>query len=194
MLAKTDPELGALLGAVEYTGIAVVALGFRSADLPGPLHGYGYLVTKPEGLATLGVSWESSLFAGRAPAGHVLMRVMLGGSRVPGIADRSDDECSRVAREELARVMGITADPVHLSVSRWPAAIAQYTLGHGGRLEALRARVGRHPGLHVCGTSYDGVSLNHAVKCARAVARGLAAEMWGGHADAAPSARELVTA
>src|SRR5205823_1524611 len=87
MLAELDPELGATLALFPAAGLAVVALAFRAGDLPRPLDGYGYLVTKAEGLDTLGVVWESSLFAGRAPEGFVLMRAMLGGARRPQVLE-----------------------------------------------------------------------------------------------------------
>ena len=40
-------------------------------------------------------------------------------------------------------------------------------------------RLRLHPGLAVCGTSYDGVSFNHAVKSGRLMARQLAQQLWG---------------
>jgi len=179
LLRDLDGGLAQLLGDFVYSGVAAVGLGYRSADMPRPLDGYGYLVTRREELTTLGVVWESSLFAGRAPQGHVLLRAILGGARVPGMAERSEAECL---------VMGIRAEPVHVSVHRWPHAIAQYTVGHEARIAGLRQRAAIHPGLHVCGTSYDGVSFNHAVKSGRALARTLAAELWpaGWRATATP--------
>jgi oxygen-dependent protoporphyrinogen oxidase len=174
LLREVDSTLSQLLSDVVYSGVAVVGLGYRAADVPRRLDGYGYLVTRPEGLATLGVVWESSLFAGRAPDGHVLLRAMLGGSRVPDMANRPEAECLQVARAELTRVMGVHADPVHVSVHRWPRAIAQFTVGHQARVERLRERAATHRGLHLCGTSYDGVSFNHAVKSGRTVARTIA--------------------
>jgi oxygen-dependent protoporphyrinogen oxidase len=179
LLRDVDEALAdALTEVVAYAGVAVVGLGYRAADLPRPLAGYGYLVTRREGLATLGVVWESSLFAGRAPEGHVLVRAILGGTRVPEAAERSEADCVQLARTELARVMGLHADPVHTSVHRWPHAIAQYTVGHGARVERLRQRVAVQAGLHLCGTSYDGVSFNHAVKSGRMMARTLANTFW----------------
>ena len=180
LLRGIDRTLAQALNDIDYSGVAVVGLGFRAADLPRPLNGYGYLVTRREALATLGVVWESSMFAGRAPEGHVLLRAMLGGMRVSDMADRSEAECIHVAYAELARVMGIRADPVHVSVHRWRQAIAQYTVGHQARMEGLRQRVAVHAGLHVCGTSYDGVSLKHAVKSGRTMARALGETLWGG--------------
>jgi oxygen-dependent protoporphyrinogen oxidase len=164
---------------VSYAGIAVVALGYGVADVPRPLDGYGYLVTRPEGLATLGVVWESSLFPGRAPADSALFRVMLGGSRRPDIVGAPEEVKVDVARQELARVMGVRHVPRHVSVFTWPDAIAQYTVGHHERRGALMDRLRLHPGLAVCGTSYDGVSFNHAVKSGRLMAHHLAGELWG---------------
>jgi hypothetical protein len=50
-----------------------------------------------------------------------------------------------------------------------------------------------HSGLHVCGTSYDGVSFNHAVKSGRALARTLAAELGAaeGRREAAATAERV---
>jgi oxygen-dependent protoporphyrinogen oxidase len=139
------------------------------------------------------VVWESSLFAGRAPEGHVLLRAILGGARVPGMAERTEAECVDVARAELAQVIGVRAEPAYVSVHRWPQAIAQYTVGHGARTAELRRRLAMHSGLHVCGTSYDGVSFNHAVKSGRALARTLAAELGAaeGRREAAATAERV---
>ena len=178
MVRRHDPDLAATLNDVEYSGLGVVALGYRTADVPRALDGYGYLVTKAEGLATLGVVWESSLFPGRAAADTALLRVFLGGARRPEVVDLSPQKLEERARAELATVMGIAADPRHVSVFRWPRAIAQYTVGHDERRATIRHQVQRHPGLHVCGTSYDGVSFNHAVRSGRIMAHELAEMAW----------------
>ncbi len=168
ILAGLDPALGGSLAATPYSGVAVVALAYREADLPRPLDGYGYLVTRGEGLATLGVVWESTLFAGRAPAGHALLRVILGGARDPSIATRPEPEVIALARSELARVLGLTAKPERTWAFGWPGAIAQYVRGHRERVALTRAAIGRHAGLSLCGTAYDGVSFGAAIDAGRA--------------------------
>lgn len=178
LVQSFDGALGTELEGFSYAGIAVVALGYAMSDVKRPLNGYGYLVTRPEQLATLGVVWESSLFPGRAPEGACLFRVMLGGSRRPGIVDAPDAHKVDVACHELAGVMGISAEPRHVSVFTWPGAIAQYTVGHEQRRASVCDRLRRHPGLAVCGTSYDGVSFNHAVKSGRLLAFQLAERLW----------------
>ena len=178
MVRDVAPGLAASLGEVAYAGLTVVGLGYDTADIPRALDGYGYLVTRPEGLATLGVVWESSLFPGRAAAGTALLRVFLGGTRRPDMATVSPDHAVEVARHELTRVMRVTADPRHISVAAWPRAIAQYTLGHGRRQHEMHDLLDACPGLHVAGTAFDGVSFNHAVKSGRLTARRLAETLW----------------
>jgi protoporphyrinogen/coproporphyrinogen III oxidase len=174
-----DPGLAASLAGFPYAGIVMTALAYRAADL-GPLDGYGYLVARSEGLDTLGVLWESSVFEGRAPRGMALLRVMMGGVRGPAIADLDESELVACARAELERVMGVRAAPVWRWVRRWPRAIAQYELGHGARVADVRTRAARHAGLELCGTSYDGVSFGSAVKSADAAARRVIAGVAGG--------------
>ena len=170
MMAHHDAALAGALGAIPYSGLALVALAFREADLKAPLDGYGYLVARAEQLDTLGVVWESSLFEGRAPGGTVLLRAMLGGARRPEVADLGEGELITRARREIAQVMGITSAPLRTWVRRWPAAIAQYELGHLERVGAARALAARHPGLELCGSAYDGVAFGRSIASADAAA------------------------
>ena len=172
-----DHALSTGLAATPFSNVAVVALAFRDSDLPRPLDGYGYLVTRGEGMATLGVVWESTLFAGRAPAGHVLVRAILGGPRRPDVAEQTPEAATELARREFAQIMGVNAEPAHAWTFRWPMAIAQYTRGHGARREQARAALAAHPGLALVGTSYDGVSFGSAIDAGRAEADRVLARM-----------------
>lgn len=178
LVAGLDARLAGQLGDIEYAGLAVVALAYRVSDIPRALDGYGYLTTRPEGLATLGVVWESSLFPGRAPDGWALLRVMLGGARRPDVLQMRGSHLVGLARQELQRVLGVTAAPGHSWVFAWSEAIAQYTVGHLARRLAIAERMDAHPGLTLCGTSYDGVSFNHAVNSGRLGADTVAERMW----------------
>jgi len=164
LVRRVDPQLAEGLAGFPAAGLAVVAMAFRESDLARPLDGYGYLVAGSERLATLGVLWESSIFPGRAQPGTVLLRAMVGGMRRPEMAAAPEDELIACALRELTPVLGVRGAPRKIWVRRWPAAITQYELGHGARLAAVREAAARHPGLTLCGTSYDGVAFGNAVR------------------------------
>lgn len=176
LLTAADPELARTLSSFPAAGLAVVALAYRTSDLVRPLDGYGYLVARSEGLDTLGVVWDSSLFDGRAPEGMVLVRAMLGGVRRPEVAGLHETELVARARRELALVRRPSAAPVRTWVWRWPQAIVQYTRGHLERVARVRALAAAHPGLELCGTSYEGVSFGAAVSSAARVVERLLGE------------------
>jgi oxygen-dependent protoporphyrinogen oxidase len=170
VLVGSLPALAETLATTPFSGVAVVALAFREEDLPRSFDGYGYLVPRAESLSTLGVVRESALFEGRAPAGHVLVRVVLGGARDSRLAGCDPDALTVLAGAELACVLGPIGAPVRSWVFRWPAGIAQYVRGHDARKAQARALLAGLPGLHLCGTSYDGVSFVSAIASGRAQA------------------------
>jgi oxygen-dependent protoporphyrinogen oxidase len=177
VLKQAAPALSDLLAEVPYAGVAMVALAYRAADVGRSLDGYGYLVDRQEGLDTLGVLWESSLFDGRAPEGFAVLRVMIGGSRHPEAVARDEAALVQRARAELAGPMGVIADPVRTWVRRWPDSIAQYEIGHLERVAEARLLAARHAGLELCGSSYDGVSFGSAIRSGIAAADRILAKL-----------------
>lgn len=175
--AGFDRELADALRSIPYAGLVVAALAYRAQAIERPLDGYGYLVTRSEHLATLGVLCESTIFPNRAPSGCVLLRVMLGGARRPDVSALDESAIATLAEREMSSVLGIVARPLRQWICRWPSAIAQYTVGHDARMATIRSRLAAHPGLHLCGTSFDGVSFNDAITSARRAARQVAAEI-----------------
>jgi oxygen-dependent protoporphyrinogen oxidase len=141
LVSSSASDLSKALSGIPYGGLAVVSLAFDASRITASLDGYGYLVPRRERLATLGVLFESSIFAGRAPAGRVLLRIVLGGASRPDVLDLGEGDLVTLARRELQSVMGIDAEPLKRWVFRWPQAIAQYTVGHAGRLESGACRV-----------------------------------------------------
>jgi protoporphyrinogen/coproporphyrinogen III oxidase len=172
-----DPALAKALASIPYADLSVVALAYRRDAVSRLLDGYGYLVTRRENLATLGVLWESAIFPNRAPDGSLLLRVMLGGARRPEVGALGDDEVAALAVKEASDVLGLSGGPQRHWVFRWPSAIAQYTVGHDARIAAIRQLAAAHRGLHLCGTAYDGVSFNDAIASGRNTARALAQEL-----------------
>jgi oxygen-dependent protoporphyrinogen oxidase len=177
LLRGIDADAARALDQVVYATVALVALGFDARRLARPLDGYGYLVPRGEPGAILGVTWDSTLFDGRAPEGHVLVRAFLGGARHPHVGEWSDAQVLTHAVEGVSRVLGAQGEPVYAQTFRWPSAIAQYTPGHLQRVQCVRDAVERQQGLWVCGTAYDGVSMNHAVASGRRAGRAMSSHL-----------------
>ncbi|MDO8837106.1 MAG: protoporphyrinogen oxidase [Vicinamibacterales bacterium] len=162
-VASLDAPLAADLRAIPCAPMVVVCLGYREAELSASLDGFGFLVPRGEGPRLLGALWDSSVYPGRAPAGHALVRVMLGGAHDPSAIGLDDDAAVAVACEGLATVMGERATPCFTKVFRHPLGIPQYTAGHLDRLARIDDRLARHPGLVVAGNAYRGVAINNCV-------------------------------
>jgi oxygen-dependent protoporphyrinogen oxidase len=170
LIEPLDEAAARALRGTPFASVAVVALGVDASRLPPELDGYGYLVPRGEGFTTLGVVRDSALFPGRAPHGSALLRVILGGPRDPAIATKPDEDLVGIACRELDFVVGGVGEPLGKWVFRRPFAIAQYVVGHQERAARARAHLARHAGLHLCGTSYDGVSFGSAIASGREVA------------------------
>src|SRR5262249_27433447 len=164
ILADEDPELAVGIDGIAYNRVAVVALGYRAAEVPGSLEGFGYLSPQRERRDVLGVQWCSSIFPGRAPPGLVLMRALCGGWHRGDMLDWPDDRLLSAVRAELARAVGVRAPPVVVHVVRWQRAIPQSLVGHLDRGAWIEGRLRSHPGLFVGGNAYRGVAINDCVE------------------------------
>lgn len=169
LLRPALPELAGELAAIPYPPAAVVALGFGPQELERVPLGFGAIVSKGGGVRSLGILWETHIFAGRAPERHLLVRCILGGRLDEAIGGMSREELVRLARADLERVHGITAEPLHVELALWPRAIPQYELGHVARSQRIEAAVERAFGLYLAGNYLEGVAYP------RAAARGFAA-------------------
>jgi oxygen-dependent protoporphyrinogen oxidase len=170
LLADLDGELAEKIGGIPYNRLAVIALGYRRADVPGDLNGFGYIAPQRTRRDLLGVQWCTSIFPQRASAGNVLLRAMCGGWHRPEMVGWDDDRLLAAARQELSQTMHIQAPPLFHTIIRWDRAIPQYHLGHLERVAWIEEWVTRYPGLFLAGNAYHGVALNDCTEQAVVVA------------------------
>jgi oxygen-dependent protoporphyrinogen oxidase len=160
LLSEVDAELAERVAQIAYNRVAVVALGYRRADVPHPLDGFGFIAPQHLRRDVLGVQWCSSIYPERAPEGAVLLRAMCGGWQRAEVVSWDDDRLLASLRAELRLALGIVAAPIYHKIIRWDRAIPQYHVGHRARLAWIDERLTRHPGLHLAGNAYRGVALN----------------------------------
>ncbi len=163
LIEPADPELAGAVAEIGTAGLAVVALAFDATTIPD-VDGFGFLVPRGEDLRILGCLWDSAIFPGRAPDGKVLLRAMIGGAHDPAAVTEDADALVARVRDDLAKAMGITAEPELVRVYCWPLGIGQYHVGHQERLDRIHDRLARSPGLWVAGSSYYGVSMNACIE------------------------------
>ncbi len=175
ILKDFDKDLSRVVGDIEYPAVSVVSLGFRREKLKHsfPVDAFGFLVPFKEGRKILGVLYDSSIFPERAPEGHVLLRVMVGGARASGLAMLEDERLLSLVSGELQGMLGLRATPDFVRIFRHERAIPQYPLGHAQRLEKMDGALAAHRGLFMTGNAFRGISLNDCIDNSFALAQNI---------------------
>ncbi|MCE9637375.1 MAG: protoporphyrinogen oxidase [Planctomycetes bacterium] len=168
------PDVARELRQIHYAAVAVVHVGVPRAGLGNAPAGFGFLVPRDEGLRILGCIFSSHLFPGRAPAGHELFTVFVGGDLDPAGAALPDDELRSTVLGDLRRAFGACPEPALFEVTRWPRAIPQYWVGHKDRLARIDAALEPHRGLHAIGNWRGGIAMDACVREASALAERVA--------------------
>jgi oxygen-dependent protoporphyrinogen oxidase len=170
MLAPSSQQFTRSMARISYAPVAVVSAGYRREAVGRALDGFGFLVPRAEGLRVLGCVWNSTLFPGRAPEGHVLLTSFAGGALNPEMCTWSEERIASAVHEDLARVLNINEQPVARHVHIYQRAIPQYNLGHRGILAELKWTCAATPGLFLAGNYLEGPAMGACVERAFRVA------------------------
>jgi oxygen-dependent protoporphyrinogen oxidase len=170
MLAPLSEHFRKSFACISYAPVAVVSAGYRREAVGRALDGFGFLAPRAEGLRVLGCVWNSTLFPGRAPEGHVLLTSFAGGAINPEMCTWSKDRIAAAVHEDLARVLNIRENPVLRHVHIYERAIPQYNLGHGEILAKLKEACDATPGLYLAGNYLEGPAMGACVERAFRVA------------------------
>jgi oxygen-dependent protoporphyrinogen oxidase len=165
-----DPALATLLEEIPYASAATVSLGYRRADVPHALDGFGFVVPRSEGKALLAGTFSSVKYPARAPEGHVLIRAFVGGMLNAAMLAEADEALVARARRELGEALGVSAAPILTRLHRWPASMPQYRVGHLARVETVERLSAALPGLVLAGSAYRGVGIADCVRSGEAAA------------------------
>jgi oxygen-dependent protoporphyrinogen oxidase len=182
-----DGKLAEMLRAVRYGSTATVFLAYRRKDVAHPLDGVGFVVPRSLGRPILASTWVSSKWQGRAPEGHALVRVFVGGPAGEAMLRQSDADLCAAARGELSALMGVSAEPEWSRVFRFERGSAQMRVGHLSEVRTIRDRLTQFaPGLLVAGGGYGVVGIPDCIRDGRRAGEALvehAAGLPGSVAD-----------
>jgi oxygen-dependent protoporphyrinogen oxidase len=171
LLAGCDARLAELLGSIDYSSSLTLSLIYRTADFDGKRAGFGFLVPKKERQRLAACTFVGTKFFYRVPDDRIVLRCFFGGIADGAILNETDESLVAIARQELRRMLGLTAAPIAHAIARWPRSMAQYTLGHRQRVEEIRARAAAIPGLYLAGNAYEGIGIPDCINTGRAAAK-----------------------
>jgi oxygen-dependent protoporphyrinogen oxidase len=166
LLRPIDPHLADLLSTIPYNDSTTLTLGYRKSEFHHDIPGFGFLVPRKERRFVAACTWINNKFSGRAADDVVLIRCFLGQEGV----HTSDKSLTEITCEELDRIMGLKDQPFFSSVSRWPASMAQFTVGHEKRMSEIEERRDLLPGVSLIGNGYRGVGIPDCVKMGKEAA------------------------
>ncbi len=155
-------DIGRELTGIPQASTVTVSLGYRRQDVPSlarRLPGHGYLIAGEREGPARAVTWSSAKLPYRAPEGHELLRVSLGGARRPSVAALTDQEVVAAARDELAQTLGIRTEPIVTVAHRWIDLMPQYTVGHPDRVARIERALRSHPSVVLAGSSLHGLGV-----------------------------------
>ena len=162
LLSRSAPEVSRRLLEIPTPPIYVVALGYGPEALASIPEGFGVLIPRDAGYRALGVTCDGYLFPGRNRAGHLLVRMLFGGSFDSRVDEIDPSEIARTAAEEMKRLFSFEAEPQFTRARLWPRAIPQYEVGHGARLASIDRELAAFPHLYLAGNALHGPSFGKA--------------------------------
>jgi oxygen-dependent protoporphyrinogen oxidase len=173
LLRDHAPVAAGLLDTVPYASVALITLGYRTADVPPrALRGSGHLVPPREGRVVKAATYSSRKWAwvGRQIGDLTVVRMSIGRYGEEADLQRDDADLVRLASEDAADVLGLHARPAAGAVFRWGGSLPQYRPGHVGRVTRIRAALRDLPGVVLAGAAVDGVGIPACIASARAAA------------------------
>ncbi len=158
-----SPSLARALGTIGYASAAVVNLAYREDDFPRAPRSFGFVVPAIEQRKIIAGSFTNLKFAGRAPAGTILVRAFVGGAMQRELMALDDAAMIEVVREEFRGLLGAAAAPLWSQVNRWPDSMPQYAVGHHGRVAEIERAAAALPALELAGAALRGVGIPDCV-------------------------------
>ena len=169
-LRTEDAHLAELLERIRYNSIATVNVAYDASDAPELPKTPGFVVPYVEQRRITAATITTQKYPGRSPAEGVLLRAFVGGALQPQLVELPDAELARIAREEFAQLLGITAEPQFAVIRRWLRMLPEYGVGHVQLVDEIFSRGRALGGLALAGSAYRGVGIPDCIATGRAAA------------------------
>ncbi|HWO78742.1 MAG TPA: protoporphyrinogen oxidase [Bacillus sp. (in: firmicutes)] len=152
---------------LKTSSLISVYLGYDVPDQQLPMEGTGFIAPNSEELACNACTWTSRKWKHTTRQGNLLVRLFYKSSHpsFPDIKDLHEEELLRVARADIQKSLGITAEPVTSVVTSWSDNMPTYRITHPKTVEALERKLAQaYPGVLLAGCSYYGVGIPDCIE------------------------------
>ncbi|TBL81648.1 protoporphyrinogen oxidase [Paenibacillus thalictri] len=167
-----------MLRDMENVSVVNVVLAYNEKDLNTSFDGSGFVIPRKEGRFITACTWTSVKWLHTAPKGKVLLRCYVGRSGDDRWLHLSEEELVRAVRKDVAKIMGITAEPILHEITPLHKSMPQYPVGHLERVKRWRAQLAEAmPGVFTTGAAFHGVGLPDCVRQGKEAAADVLAEL-----------------
>jgi oxygen-dependent protoporphyrinogen oxidase len=163
ILKEAHPVTSRLLAKIEMASLMTVTTFWKSSS--SPYKGFGCLIPRSDGLRTLGILINSSIFPGRDQTYSETF--IFGGATDPAVLDLSDAEVKDLIQIERQRIFGVQDHLREAFITRWPAALPHYTVD----LEEILAEISLPDNIYLHGNYLDGIGLTKILTCSKTLAQ-----------------------
>jgi len=177
LLQNTAPTLAEEFSKIPYGSCALVSFGFLREQIAHPLDGFGFVVPSIEKRQILSCSFSSIKYTGRAPEGHVLLRVFMGGAMQSELVELDDEQLKKLVMRELSDLLAIRGQPMLCHITRQIQAMPQYYLGHKQLIERIEKQVDQLPNFAVASNVLHGIGIPNCIQAGERAAEKVLSEL-----------------
>lgn len=172
LVGRHAPVASALLSEIPYASVAMISIAVERAAVERELDGSGFLVPRVEARTITACSWASSKWPHLAGDDAVWLRASVGRDGDDRGITLDDETLVQAALADLADTMCLRGAPHEIRVTRWPASLPQYRVGHLERVAQIEdALASVAPSVVVSGAALRGLGVPACVRQGRAAAQ-----------------------
>lgn len=178
VIGRAHQTLSGLLATITYHSIATVNLAYDATALvDAPASTYGFVVPHAEGRSITAATIVTRKYAGRAPAGSVLVRAFVGGAMRPELVGLSDDDLLHDVCRELFDLLNIREAPRFSRIQRCIQQMPEYAVGHVDLVDRIEREAGSLAGFALAGAGYRGAGIPDCVRSGEKAAENVLAQL-----------------
>ena len=159
LIGQLDKEWDKLLSGIPAHDSATLNLGFRRQDIGHPLDGFGFVVPSREKKLSVGCTFASQKFEGRAGEGNALLRVFLGLEAVQKLRAEGESHLIEKILEELKPILNLRDQPIAQHLTTYNASMSYFRPGHLSQASRLEQKASEFKSLYLAGNGLKGVGI-----------------------------------